>query len=229
MDYSKIEKIDNLISEALKEDVSTGDVTTKAIINDTVLCEGKFLVKEDGIVAGLEIAKRVFEIVERNICAGGSAVKFETFNKDGDAVKKGDVVAVVSGRATVTLTAERTALNFLQRMSGIATFANKFQKEIQHTKAKIIDTRKTVPGLRIIDKMAVKAGGCGNHRIGLYDMFLIKDNHIAVAGSVTKAIEACKKYRAENNPALKIEVEVTNIDQLNEALKTGVDIIMLDN
>lgn len=229
MNYNNF-NFDNAILTALKEDIGSGDITTAAIIDDSVLCEGVFLVKESGIIAGINVAKRVFELVD-----AGSNTKTNTawqyipLKSEGEKVAAGEIAARISGRASTALTAERTALNFMQRMSGIATLAYKFQSEIAHTKAKIIDTRKTVPGLRMFDKLAVKTGGCGNHRIGLYDMFLIKDNHIAVAGSITKAIDACKKYRDENNPALRIEVEVTNITQLNEALVCDVDVIMLDN
>lgn len=233
MSYNNF-NFDGAIIAALKEDVGTGDITTRATINDSVLCEGEFLIKENGIIAGLDIARRVFELVESGSYIDGKAkevfdFEYTALKKDGDKVNYGEVAAVVKGKASTILTAERTALNFMQRMSGIATFANKFQSEIAHTNAKIIDTRKTVPGLRMFDKLAVKTGGCGNHRIGLYDMFLIKDNHIAVAGSITNAIEACKNYRLKNDPSLKIEVEVTNIEELNEALACGVDVIMLDN
>jgi nicotinate-nucleotide pyrophosphorylase (carboxylating) len=222
MNYNNKIKIDQIILSALNEDVDSGDITTNATIGDKVLCEGKFLVKEDGIIAGLEIAKRVFALID-------DAVEFTILIADGSPVKKGDVAASIKGKASSVLTGERTALNFLQRMSGIASAANKYQSEVKHTKTKIIDTRKTVPGLRILDKMAVKMGGCGNHRIGLFDMFLIKDNHIAVAGSITKAVEACKKLRAETDGKLKIEVEVENHAELDEALKAGVEVIMLDN
>ena len=222
MNYNNKIKIDQIILSALNEDVDSGDITTNATIGDKVLCEGKFLVKEDGIIAGLEIAKRVFALID-------DEVEFTILIADGSPVRKGDVAAAIKGKASSVLTGERTALNFLQRMSGIASAANKYQSEIKHTKTKIIDTRKTVPGLRILDKMAVKMGGCGNHRIGLFDMFLIKDNHIAVAGSITKAVEACKKLRAETDNKLRIEVEVENHAELDEALKAGVEVIMLDN
>jgi nicotinate-nucleotide pyrophosphorylase (carboxylating) len=144
-------------------------------------------------------------------------------------VKNGEIIAIVEGNAASILTAERTALNFLQRMSGIATLASQFKEQVKHTKAKIIDTRKTVPCLRIIDKLAVKIGGCANHRVGLYDRFLIKDNHIAVAGSISKAVKACKNYRDLKSKNFLIEVETTNFSEVTEALQSGVDIIMLDN
>lgn len=220
---SKIDKnILKQISLALKEDVKSGDITTKATISKSKNATGEFLVKADGIIAGLEIVKAVFKKVDPKI-------KFKIKIKDGSKVKYGDVAAIVSGKAQSLLTAERTALNFLQRMSGIATSANVYAEKVKHTKAKVIDTRKTVPGLRTLDKLAVKLGGCANHRIGLYDMFLIKDNHIEVAGSITKAIEACVKYNKKHRKKFKIEVETKNLKEVEEALKTKADIIMLDN
>lgn len=220
---NKIDKqIIKLIKNALQEDIKTGDITTKATISKSKKAVGKFLIKADGIIAGLEIAKKVFLAVDPKI-------KFNIKIKDGSQVKYGDVAAVVYGKAQSLLTAERTALNFLQRMSGIATSANKYSEKVKHTKAKIIDTRKTVPGLRAVDKLAVKLGGCKNHRIGLYDMFLIKDNHIEVAGSIIKAVEACVKYNKKHHTKFKIEVETKNLKEVEEALKTEADIIMLDN
>ena len=220
---SKMDKsILKTISTALKEDVKNGDITTKATISKSKKAVGKFLVKADGIIAGLEIAKAVFKSIDPKI-------KFELKINDGSKVKYGDVAAIVSGRAQSLLTAERTALNFLQRMSGIATSANNYSEKVKHTKAKVIDTRKTVPGLRTLDKLAVKLGGCANHRIGLYDMFLIKDNHIEVAGSITKAVEACVKYNKKHRTKFKIEVETKNLKEVEEALTTKADIIMLDN
>lgn len=220
---SKIDKnISKLISTALKEDVKNGDITTRATISKSNKAAGNFLVKADGVIAGLEIAKAVFKQVDPKI-------KFEIKINDGSKVKYGDIAAIVYGRAQSLLTAERTALNFLQRMSGIATSANNYLEKVKHTKAKIIDTRKTVPGLRTLDKLAVKLGGCENHRIGLYDMFLIKDNHIEVAGSITKAVEACVRYNKKHHKKFKIEVETKNLKEVEEALATKADIIMLDN
>jgi len=220
---NKIDRnISKLIFFAIKEDVNNGDITTKATISKSKKASGKFLVKADGIIAGLEIAKAVFKSVDPKI-------KFEIKIKDGSKVKYGDVCAIVTGKAQSLLTAERTALNFLQRMSGIASSANTYAEIIKHTKAKIIDTRKTVPGLRTLDKLAVKLGGCANHRIGLYDMFLIKDNHIEVAGSITKAVEACVKYNKKHHTKFKIEVETKKLIEVEEALTTKADIIMLDN
>ena len=218
MDY----EIEKIIKNALEEDIGRADITTSAIIHDAVIGEGTFLIKQNGMIAGFEIVENVLKLVDRNL-------KFKRFFKDGDKVKKGDISALVSGKASSILTSERTALNFFQRMSGIATAANAYQEKISHTKAQIIDTRKTVPGLRLIDKSAFKLSGCANHRMGLYDMFLIKDNHITAAGSITKAIEKCKLYREKFNLDSKIEVETASIEQVREALKCKVDIIMLDN
>jgi nicotinate-nucleotide pyrophosphorylase (carboxylating) len=215
-------EIEKIIKNALDEDIGKADITTTAIVNDTTMGEGIFLVKQDGMLAGFEIVENVLKLVDKNL-------RFKKFFKDGDKVKKDSVAAKVTGKASSILTSERTALNFFQRMSGIATAANSYQEKINHTKAQIIDTRKTVPGLRLMDKLAFKISGCANHRMGLYDMFLIKDNHISAAGSVTKAIEKCKDYRKKFNLDSKIEVETSDIEQVKEALSCEVDIIMLDN
>lgn len=173
-------------------------------------------------MSGVEVAQTVFELVDEEVV-------FNLFFEEGSRIKKGDIIAEVEGSASSILVAERTALNFLQRMSGIATAASEYAKAVAGTKAKILDTRKTAPGLRITDKLAVKTGGCLNHRTGLYDMYLIKDNHIEAAGSITKAVKLVKEHQQENETSYKIEVEVKNIDELNEALESGVDVIMLDN
>ncbi len=215
-------EIDEIILRAFKEDIKEEDITTVATIDKNKIGEAIFTVKANGILAGLEIVERVFFLLDPKL-------NFESKFKNGDKVKVGDDIGIVKGNARSILTAERTALNFLQRMSGIATFANQFSEKVKHTKAKIIDTRKTVPGLRLLDKLAVTYAGCANHRIGLFDMFLIKDNHIVAAGSITKAVESCRKYNQQKNENLKIEVEVTNLEQLKEALNAKADIIMLDN
>lgn len=168
------------------------------------------------------MARQVFELVDES-------VEFNVFHEDGSEIRPGDVIIEVEGSAASILTAERTALNFLQRMSGIATSAAAFAEAVEGTSAKILDTRKTAPGLRITDKMAVKTGGCLNHRSGLYDMYLIKDNHIEAAGSITAAVKAVKEHQLQNETSYKIEVEVKNLDELREALESGVDVIMLDN
>jgi len=215
-------QLKNIIENALNEDIGNEDITTSAIITKNTTGLGEFLVKQDGIVAGLDVLEILYNIFDPEL-------NFKKNKNDGVKVTKGQVIANVEGNIASILTAERTALNFLQRMSGIATLANEFTERIKHTKAKILDTRKTAPGLRFIDKLAVKIAGCENHRIGLYDMFLIKDNHIIAAGSITKAVNACKKYRKANKENFRIEVETTNLEQVMEALKCKVDLIMLDN
>jgi len=214
--------IKEIIHRALDEDIQTGDVTTQAVIRDTVLGKGKFLVKANGVIAGLNIAANVFEMVDKEI-------DFKILIPDGKKVKTGDIVAEVEGKASSILTAERTALNFLQRMSGIATLTNNFVEKIEHTRAKILDTRKTVPGIRLLDKEAVRLGGGKNHRIGLFDLFLIKDNHIEIAGSITNAVNTCRNFQHTKKSSFKIEVETKNLDEVKEALACDVDIIMLDN
>ena len=214
--------LNQIIKDALAEDIGSGDITTLATIDPRLMAYGEFLVKQGGIVAGFEIVKKTFEIFDPTL-------RLVLFDKDSASVAANTVAAVVKGKAASILTVERTALNFLQRMSGIATMCRLLQSKIPHTKAKIIDTRKTVPGLRMIDKLAVKLSGCSNHRYGLHDMFLIKDNHIEAAGSVTKAIKLSKKYRTQKKFKYKIEVETTNLQQVKEALECKVDVIMLDN
>jgi nicotinate-nucleotide pyrophosphorylase (carboxylating) len=214
--------LEQIISDALAEDIGRGDVTTNATIESTILAQGEFLVKQDGVVVGFEVLCKTLEIFD-------SSLQLTLFVKDGEKVSTKTVIAIVRGKAASILTVERTALNFLQRMSGIATMCHLMQDKILHTKAKIIDTRKTVPGLRMIDKLAVKLSGCSNHRYGLHDMFLIKDNHIEAAGSISKAVALCMNYRNEKKLDYKIEVETTNLAQVEEALNSGAEIIMLDN
>jgi nicotinate-nucleotide pyrophosphorylase (carboxylating) len=214
--------LEKIIKNALDEDIGSGDITTIATIPFELNGKGEFLVKGNGIIAGLDFLDAFFKIADPGL-------QFEKFKEDGNLLKYGQIAAAVTGKATSILTLERTALNFLQRMSGIATMTNIFIDKIKHTKTKILDTRKTVPGLREIDKLAVKIGGGTNHRIGLYDMFLIKDNHIAVAGSITKAVQACKEFNSKKNLSCKIEVETSNLDEVKEALNNSPDFIMLDN
>ena len=214
--------IDPLIRTALEEDIRSGDITTEATIPNKVNAIGRFLIKQPGVLAGNEMVRRVFQLVDPTLDYTISTI-------DGATVGAGDVVSTVTGGAASILKGERTALNFMQRMSGIATATRYYLDLVQPYPVKIMDTRKTVPGLRSLDKYAVAAGGGSNHRIGLYDMFLIKDNHIQVAGSVTNAIERCKVYREQKGIDSPIEVEVTNFDELAEALRCGVDRIMLDN
>ncbi|GMU95354.1 carboxylating nicotinate-nucleotide diphosphorylase [Ignavibacterium album] len=216
------EQIKKIIDFALREDIGKGDITSLATVKSNQKAVGKFLVKDNGIIAGLSVAKQVMKSVDNKI-------KFKTMINDGAEVKSGDIVAEVSGNARAILSAERTALNFIQRMSGIATAASIYAKAVSHTGAKVTDTRKTAPGLRLLDKMAVKIGGCDNHRFGLYDMFLIKDNHIEVAGSITKAVDACRKFMRKKKKKFLIEVETKNLVEVQEALNCKADIIMLDN
>lgn len=211
--------IDNIIKNALEEDLGRGDVTTDSTIPDKTVIRGDFAAKEEGIVCGIKICKRVFEIIDRNI-------EFQVFAEDGERVYKGDIIAAIKGNAGSILKAERTALNFFQRMSGIATMTNRFVSKTSGFRAKIVDTRKTVPGLRILDKYSVKVGGGFNHRFNLSDMVLIKDNHIKAAGGITSAVAAARK---NSSHALKIEVEVESIKELMEAIDAGADIVMLDN
>lgn len=211
--------IDDIIKTALREDVGTGDITTNSTIPADKKTKGKFIAKESGVVCGLSVVKRVFEIVDDEI-------KLSCKVKDGDFVEKGEIIAEVSGPARSILTGERVSLNFLQLMSGIATRTNACVKQVAGTNAMITDTRKTTPGLRVLEKYAVKAGGGHNHRFNLSDGVLLKDNHIAAAGGITAAVTAARK----NIPhTLKIEVEVENMQMIEEAVACGADIIMLDN
>jgi len=218
-DAAEVREIEEIIRRALAEDIGSGDVTSTWTLPADLRLRGKVVAKAPGIVAGLEVARRVFAAVDERIT-------FKSRVADGSPVARGDVLATVHGPARSILSAERVALNFLQRMSGIATLTHRYVEAAQGTKAVILDTRKTAPGLRVLDKMAVRLGGGKNHRFGLYDMVLIKDNHIAAAGSITAAVQ---RVRAHNQAGLPIEVEVKNLDELREALELGVHRIMLDN
>ncbi len=222
--YGREEQIIEIVKRALIEDIGPGDITTISVIGDEYIeVEGEFVVKSDGVIAGLNVLWIVFRVVDPSL-------KFVPFVSDGDEVKSGDVIGRVSGDVRSILTSERVALNFLQRMSGIATLTRKFVKAVEGTKAKITDTRKTAPGLRLIDKIAVEIGGGVNHRFGLFDMILIKDNHIAVAGGVEKALERCLKYVKDRKINVKIEIEAQSLDDVKKILKIGgVDRILLDN
>ncbi len=210
---------DELIKRALTEDIGTGDITTLATVGPEAKINGRFLAKEEGVVCGLDIVSRVFALVDET-------VGLKALCRDGDRVKKGDVIAKISGRAQSILTGERVALNFLQRLSGIATRTRKAVDEIEGTNAVIADTRKTTPGLRVLEKYAVRTGGGSNHRFNLADGILIKDNHIRAAGGITQAVT---KAREQAPHTLKIEVEVESFEQIDEALACKADIIMLDN
>jgi len=211
--------LNELISRALAEDVGTGDITTQSTVPQDTVISGKFIAKSAGILCGTEVAKAVFAYIDPQ-------VKMEAFFKDGDAIAKGDIIGTVEGRAASVLTGERLALNLMQRLSGIATRTRQAVDEIKGYPTRIIDTRKTTPGLRVLEKHAVRAGGGYNHRITLADGVLIKDNHIKAAGGITPAVKAAR----ENAPhTLKIEVETETLEQVKEALTAGADIIMLDN
>ena len=211
--------VDHLIKEALQEDISSEDVTTNAVMKEAVTGEVQLICKQDGVVAGLDVFRRVFEILDEN-------VKIDFYCKDGDEVKKGELMGVVTGDIRALLSGERVALNYLQRMSGIATYTHSVAMLLEGTKTKLLDTRKTTPNMRIFEKYAVRVGGGYNHRYNLSDGVLLKDNHIGAAGSVAKAVEMAKEYAQF---VRKIEVEVENVDMVREAVDAGADIIMLDN
>lgn len=219
MDKYLLEAISPIIDAGLNEDVNTGDLTTDLLIPADTQTTAIMIAKADGVIAGLPVAEAVFKKLDPK-------VKFTCHINDGSRVKYGDLICTIVGTYRALLTGERLALNFLQRMSGIATETSKYVDAVKGTKTEILDTRKTVPGLRLLDKYAVKAGGGTNHRIGLYDMVMIKDNHISVAGGISNAVKAIKPNIGEN---IKIEVETTTIDEVQEALNAGADIIMLDN
>ncbi len=214
--------IEDLIKLAFAEDIGDGDHTTLSSIPADAMGKSKLLVKEEGILAGVEIAKQVFDAFDPTL-------EMEIFIEDGTHVKPGDIAFIVSGKIQSLLQTERLMLNIMQRMSGIATVTNKYVKELEGTNTRVLDTRKTTPGLRMIEKAAVKIGGGVNHRIGLFDMILLKDNHVDFAGSIEKAVNGAKAYCKEKGKDLKIELEVRNFDELEQALAVGVDRVMLDN
>ena len=210
---------DHLILEALKEDISSEDVSTNAVMKEYVKGEVELICKQDGIIAGLDVYRRVFELLD-------DKTETEFYCKDGDEVKNGQLMGKVTGDIRVLLSGERVALNYLQRMSGIATYTHSVAALLEGSKTKLLDTRKTTPNMRIFEKYAVKIGGGQNHRYNLSDGVLLKDNHIGAAGSVTKAIEMARDYAPF---VRKIEVECENLDMVREAADAGADIIMLDN
>lgn len=210
---------DQLIMSALQEDITSEDITTNSVMPHYQLGEVELICKEDGVIAGLDVFKRVFTLLDES-----TEVTFTC--KDGDAVKKGEKLGLIRGDIRVLLSGERTALNFLQRMSGIATYTSKVAQLLKGTKTKLLDTRKTTPNMRVFEKYAVKVGGGYNHRYNLSDGILLKDNHIGAAGGVKEAVQMAKEYAPF---VRKIEIEVENLDMLREALEAGADIIMLDN
>ena len=219
---SKDQLIDDLLTLAFAEDVGDGDHTTLSTIPADEMGHQHLLVKEEGILAGVEMARRVFTKFDPEL-------KMTVFINDGAHVKPGDIAFVVEGKVRSLLQTERIMLNIMQRMSGIATVTAKYQQRLDGLKTKVLDTRKTTPGLRLLEKEAVKIGGGENHRIGLFDMILIKDNHVDFAGGIKEAVAAAKKYCREKGKDLKIEQEVRNEDEIRQALEAGVDRIMLDN
>lgn len=219
----QLELIDNLLRLAIKEDVNDGDHTSLACIPQEIAQRAKLLVKSDGIISGIEIAKLVIQKVD-------SSLQMEQIIQDGDSIKFGDIAFYIIGNPISILTSERLVLNIMQRMSGIATFTNSLVKKISHTNTKILDTRKTGPGMRVLEKMAVVNGGASNHRMGLYDMIMIKDNHIDFAGGIEKAIDKVHAYLFDKQLNLKIEIEARNLEDVKSIVKKGtVNRIMLDN
>lgn len=219
MKITSVPAVDNLLRTALAEDAGNGDITTTSTIPEEAVAYGRYIAKQDGVLCGMPVVRAVFDLLDEDI---ELTVNF----KEGEHFKKGDVLAEVKGNARSVLTGERVGLNLLQHMSSIATMTDAAVKQVEGYKAKIVDTRKTTPGLRYLEKLAVRVGGGTNHRYNLSDGVLIKDNHIVAAGSITNAVKSAR----DNVPhTIKIEVEVEDFDMMNEALEAGADIIMLDN
>ncbi len=215
--------IDQLIQLAFAEDIGDGDHTTLCSIPSSAMGKMQLIVKDDGILAGVDVARQIFYRFDPDL-------KMEVLISDGSVVKKGDIAFTVSGKVQSLLQTERLVLNVMQRMSGIATTTNRYVRQLEGTGTKVLDTRKTTPGMRMLEKEAVRIGGGKNHRIGLFDMILLKDNHVDFAGGIENAIRRAKEYCWEKGKSLKIEIEVRNFEELNEVLRVGgVDRIMLDN
>lgn len=212
-------QIDNIIDNALAEDIHTGDITTLSVVATPRRMRARLVAKEEMVLSGIDVARRVFARLDADIV-------FTPHFQDGARLNKGDIIAVMEGNAATLLQGERVSLNLLQRMSGIATQTALYVKELEGTGARVVDTRKTTPGLRVLEKYSVRVGGGTNHRTGLYDGVLIKENHIAAAGGIAEAIRAARAYIPHT---LKIEVETENLDEVRQALDAGADIIMLDN
>ena len=220
---TKDELIDDLLTLAFTEDIGDGDHTTLSTIPEDALGRAHLLIKEEGILSGVAIAEKVLKKIDPQL-------QMEVFIKDGSHVNPGDIAFNVTGKVRSLLIAERTMLNIMQRMSGVATMTERYQKKLEGLHTKVLDTRKTTPGMRMLEKEAVKSGGGENHRIGLFDMILIKDNHIDFAGGIEQAVEAAKEYCMKNKKDLKIEVEVRSLDDIRKVLEIGgVDRIMFDN
>ncbi|RLD63594.1 MAG: carboxylating nicotinate-nucleotide diphosphorylase [Bacteroidetes bacterium] len=219
----KEQNITRIIDNAIAEDIGDGDHSTLACVPKEAIGKAKLLVKEVGVIAGVEIAQKVFNKIDPNL-------KLDFYINDGKKVKPGDIVFDVKGSSHSILQAERLVLNIMQRMSGIATNTNRYVEKLTGLKTKVLDTRKTTPGMRVLEKMAVKIGGGENHRMGLYDMIMIKDNHIDFAGGIEKAIEKIQNYLEKYGKKIPVEIEVRNMEELSQVIKTGwVDRIMLDN
>jgi len=215
--------LDQIIKFALQEDIGEADHSTLACVPKDALGSAQLLIKENGVLAGVDVAKRIYEIYD-------PSTEIINFKQDGDLVSTGEIAFIVKGSSQSILTTERLVLNFMQRMSGIATQTAKIVKEIEGCKTKLLDTRKTTPGIRYLEKWAVKIGGGENHRFGLYDMIMLKDNHIDYAGGIIPAIKKTKEYLNKNKKSLGIEVEVRSLDELNDVLEIGgIERIMLDN
>lgn len=217
MQYENL--ITKLLDLGIEEDINTGDITTESIIPESMNAVATMTAKQDGVISGLEIVKMVYDRFQDDVV-------FTPYFKDGDFVKKGDVILKIEATYPTLLRGERLSLNIFQRMSGIATETARYVKELKGTDTQLLDTRKTAPGLRVLDKLAVKHGGGTNHRMGLYDMAMIKDNHIKMAGGIAKAVEQVRSKIADG---IKIEVETTNLEEVRQAIEAGADIIMLDN
>ena len=217
MQYENL--INKLLDLGIEEDINTGDITTESIIPASMNGVATMTAKQDGVISGLDIVKMVYDRFQGDVV-------FTPYFKDGDSVQKGDVILKIEATYPTLLRGERLSLNIFQRMCGIATETAKYVKELEGMHTELLDTRKTAPGLRVLDKMAVKHGGGTNHRMGLYDMAMIKDNHIKMAGGIAKAVEQVRARIAEG---IKIEVETTNLEEVNQAIDAGADIIMLDN
>lgn len=219
----QLELVDELLNLAIKEDVNTGDFTSLACVPQDIIQKAKLLVKSNGVISGIEIAKLVIQKVD-------SSLQMEQLLNDGSPIKFGDIAFYITGNPVSILTAERLMLNIMQRMSGIATFTNQMVQKVKHTSTKILDTRKTAPGMRVLEKMAVAHGGAVNHRMGLYDLVMIKDNHIDFAGGIEAAIDKVHKYLKLNKLDLRIEIEARSLNDIYLILKKGgVNRIMLDN
>jgi len=217
MQYENL--INKLLDLGIEEDINTGDVTTESIIPESMNAVATMTAKQEGVISGIEIVKMVYDRFQDDVV-------FTPYFKDGDSVKKGDVILRIEASYPTLLRGERLSLNIFQRMSGIATETARYVKELEGTQTELLDTRKTAPGLRVLDKLAVKHGGGTNHRMGLYDMAMIKDNHIKMAGGISKAVE---QVRSRIPSDIKVEVETTNLAEVHQAIEAGADIIMLDN